>query len=58
MSDKQKITKILTDISEDASYEDILYELYLQYRIEKGLLEVDQGKVKTSKELKEIFNNW
>ena len=51
MSDKQKILEVLTNINDSTSYEEILYKLYVNYRIEKG-------KTKTYEQVKEIISKW
>ena len=56
MSDKQLILKTVQNREENKSYEEILYALYLQYEIQKGIKDYEQGKVKTTEEVKEIIN--
>lgn len=58
MSDKQKVMETLNSMSDEASFEDILYNLYVQYEISKGLEDVKNGNAYTSNELKEIVNKW
>lgn len=54
MSDKQLILKTIEQIDDTTSYEEILYELYLQYEITRGIKDMEEGNVKTSTEVKEI----
>lgn len=56
MSDKQLILNTVQNIDDATSYEEILYTLYLQFEVQKGIKDMEQGKVKTSKEVKEIIN--
>lgn len=55
MSDKQLILNTVEQIDDATSYEEILYELYLQYEVEKGIKDMENGNVKTSKEVNEII---
>lgn len=56
MSDKQLILNTVQNIDDTTSYEEILYTLYLQFEVQKGIKDMEQGKVKTSEEVKEIIN--
>ncbi len=58
MSDKQIVMETLNSMSDESSFEDILYNLYVQYEILKGLEDVKNGNTYTSNELKEIINKW
>lgn len=56
MSDKQLILDTVEKISDTTSYEDILYTLYLQWEVQKGIEDMEAGRTKTSEEVKEIIN--
>lgn len=58
MSDKQLILNIVEKIDETTSYEDILYALYMQYEVTKGIKDMEEGNVKSSEEIKEIIKKW
>lgn len=58
MSDKQRVMETLNSMSDEASFEDILYNLYVQYEISRGLEDVKNGNTYTSDELKKIINKW
>lgn len=58
MSDKQLILNTVAQIDDATSYEEILYALYLQYEVAKGIKDMENGNVKTSKEVKEIIKKW
>lgn len=58
MSDKQLILNTVAQIDDATSYEEILYALYLQYEVTKGIKDMENGNVKTSKEVKEIIKKW
>lgn len=58
MSDKQLILNTVEQIDDATSYEEILYTLYLQYEVAKGIKDMETGNVKTSKEVKEIIKKW
>ncbi len=58
MSDKQLILNTVAQIDDATSYEEILYALYLQYEVTKGIKDMENGNVKTSEEVKEIIKKW
>ncbi len=55
MSDKQIILNTVAQIDDATSYEEILYALYLQYEVSKGIRDMEENNVKTSDEVKEII---
>lgn len=58
MSDKQKIIETVKNFKEDATFEEIIYQLYFQYRIEKGLDDVQNGRTKSSEEVLQEIDEW
>lgn len=56
MSDKQLILNTVENIDDKTSYEEILYTLYLQFEVQKGIKDMENGKVKTTAQVKEIIN--
>lgn len=58
MSDKQLILNTVEKIDDTTSYEEILYTLYTQLEIQKGLKDMESENTKTSSEVKEIINKW
>lgn len=56
MSDKQIILNRVQNIDDTKSYEEILYNLYMQFEIQKGIKDMEEGNTKTSDEVKEIIN--
>ena len=58
MSDKQLTLRLLESMDDNANIEDILYTIYTQYKINKGLVDVENNNIKTSEEVKEIIDKW
>ena len=58
MSDKQLILNTVQNIDDKTSYEEILYTLYIQLEIQKGIKDMESGNTKTSNEVKEIIDKW
>lgn len=58
MSDKELILDTVRNIEDGKSYEEILYALYMQFEIQKGIKDMEEGNTKTTDEVKEIINKW
>ena len=58
MSDKQLVLNTVQNIDDSTSYEEILYTLYTQLEVQKGIKDMEEGKSKTSKEVKEVIGKW
>ena len=58
MSDKQKIIETLNNIDDSATFEEIIYQLYFQYRIEKGLQDVENGNYRPSEGVLKEIDTW
>ena len=58
MSDKQLILNTVQNIDDATSYEEILYALYTQLEVQKGIKDMEKGNTKTSNEVKEIIDKW
>jgi predicted transcriptional regulator len=49
---KQAAKQIIDHVSDQATWDDIMYELYVKQKIEKGLKAVDEGRVLSSEDAK------
>ena len=57
-SPKQTVLDLVRHLPDDASLEDIQYHLYVLQRVDKGLKEVDDGKVVSDDEMENRFAKW
>jgi len=55
---KEEIRKILDRVPDDASFEDIQYHIYVRQKIEKGLKDVEEGRVLTQEEVEQRMSKW
>jgi len=58
ISAKQEVRKILDQIPDDASFEDIQYHIYVCQKIERGLKDVHEGRVLTQEEVERRMSKW
>ena len=50
--------RIIHSMSDDASLEDIMYELYFRQRIDRGLAELDQKLTVSQDDVKRSLAQW
>lgn len=57
-SPKQAARRLVDQLDDDASFEDIQYELYVVQQIERGLQEVEAGKTVSHEEARAHLSRW
>ena len=55
---KEGVRRMLDELPDDASYEDIQYRIYVRQKIEQSLAEIDRGEGIPHAEVKERFAKW
>ncbi|MFP4598151.1 MAG: hypothetical protein ACLFVJ_07865 [Persicimonas sp.] len=55
---KQAALKLVDGLSDDVSYDEILHELYVLKKIERGLDDVENGDTKPHDEVREELSRW
>ncbi|UTR12153.1 hypothetical protein MM300_07640 [Evansella sp. LMS18] len=58
MSTKEEVIKLIKDLPENVTLEDIMRELYVRSKIEKGITDLNDGKVVSHDEVKEKLGKW
>ena len=57
-SPKQAARRLVERLSDDASFEDIQYELYVVQQIERGLRDVEEGRTVSHDEARARLGRW
>ena len=57
-SPKQAARRLVDRLDDNASFEDIQYELYVVQQIERGLREVEDGKTVSHAEARAHLSRW
>ncbi|MCP5141580.1 MAG: hypothetical protein H6926_06265 [Chromatiales bacterium] len=52
---KQAAREVIDHMSDQASWDDIMYELFVKQKIEAGLADIEAGKVVPHDQIKEEF---
>jgi predicted transcriptional regulator len=55
---KEEIIKILDNIPDDVSFEDIQYHIYVREKIERGLKDTEEGRVLSQEEMERRISKW
>ncbi len=55
---KKEVRKILDQIPDDASLEDIQYHIYVCPKIERGLQDMDDGRVLSREQVEKRMSRW
>ncbi len=55
---KQEISRLLTRLPDDCSIEDVQYHLYVLQKIERGIKDVEEGRVYTQEEVEKLMARW
>jgi predicted transcriptional regulator len=58
MSTKQDVIRFIKSLPENVTLEDILEELHVRAKIEKGLQDLNTGKTVSHEEVKEKLSKW
>ena len=57
-SAKEEVREILEKLPDEASLEDIQYQIYVRQKIDRGLEDVKQGKTISQKEMEARMSRW
>ncbi len=55
---KKEVRKILDQIPDDASLEEIQYHIYVCQKIERGLQDIDDGRVLSREQVEKRMSRW
>jgi len=55
---KEEVRKLLDQLPEDSSYEDIQYHIYVREKIQRGLEDVEAGRTLSQEEVEQRMARW
>ena len=55
---KEEVRKILELIPDDSSFEDIQYHIYVREKIERGLKDIEEGRILDQEEIERRMSKW
>lgn len=56
--EKESVIDLLKNIPEDATYEDIIAEIYFKKQVEEGIEQLDNGQSLSNDEVKKRLEKW
>lgn len=57
-SAKKTTLKLLERLDDDVTFEDIMYELHVLQKIERGLEDVEEGRVTSHEDVRDQLSQW
>jgi predicted transcriptional regulator len=57
-SAKEEVRKMLEYLPDDVSFEDIQYHICVREKIERGLKEIQEGRVLSQEDVEERMSKW
>ena len=58
MTTKEQILKAMSELPDDATYEDAIERLYVLYKIQRGIEQADAGQLIPQAEVLERITRW
>jgi len=58
MSVKGEVIKLIQELPDNATFDDILYKLYVRAKIDEGIKELNEGKGIAHEEAMEKISKW
>jgi predicted transcriptional regulator len=55
---KEEVRKLLDQIPDDSSFEEIQYHIYVREKIERGLKDIKEGRVLSHEEVERRMAKW
>ena len=55
---KEEVRKTLNQIPDDASFEDIQYHIYVQEKVERGMKDIEEGRLLSQEEIERKMSKW
>ena len=55
---KQEVLELLQHLPDDSSFEDIQYNIYVHQKVQKGIHDVEKGRVYTQEDVEKRLEKW
>lgn len=52
---RQEAEKLIRELPDDATWDDLMYRIYVRQKIEDGLADVEAGRVVSQEEVERLF---
>jgi predicted transcriptional regulator len=55
---KQEVIELLKDLPDTSTLEEIQYHLYVRQKVQRGIQDVEEGRVYTQEEVEKRMEKW
>ena len=55
---KQDVIEMIKKLPDEVDYDDIMAEIYFKQKVDKSLIQIDEGKVISHEEVKQRMSRW
>jgi len=55
---KEEVRKMLDQLPDEASFEDIQYHIYVREKIERGMKDIQEGRVLSQEDVEKRMSKW
>ncbi len=55
---KEEVRKILEQLPDDVTFEDIQYHIYVCEKIERGLKDIEEGRIVSQEDAEKRMSKW
>jgi len=55
---KEAAAEIIRDLPDDATYDDIMYRLYVRSKVEHAMKEAEEGNLIDQEEVEKMMSKW
>ena len=57
-SPKEEVMQLLKELPDDSTLEEIQYHLYVRQKIQRGIKDVEEGRIYTQEEMEKRMAKW
>jgi len=57
-SAKEEVMQLLKELPDDSTLEEIQYHLYVRQKIQRGIKDVEEGRIHTQEEMEKRMEKW
>jgi len=55
---KEEVIKMISNLPDEVGYDEIMAEIYFKQKVDKSLVQVEEGKVISHEETKKRMSKW
>jgi len=55
---KQEVMELLKDLPDTSTFEEIQYHLYVRQKVQRGIQDIEEGRIYTQEEVEKRMGKW